>query len=163
MRKITDLFSIKRTPKEALKIGRILNRAFQAYEGYENHHYRWCYRNPFFKGRKQHIKDFFEMHKVNEKVFDNSVKYIGNVRLEKIEAKQSIVGWERVNHKIMGDTNHKQKDPELDVRYPIVVYNSDEGMYYIWDGNNRIVAALLLGEEDIKCRIIYPTLGSLYS
>lgn len=156
MRKISDLFGIKRTQHEALKIGRILNRVFQFEEGYEEHHYRWCYKNPFFKDRKKHIKDFFAKHNIDDRVFNDKIKYVGNVLLEKLEAKQSIVATERVNHKIMGDTNHLQKYPELDVKYPIVVYNKEENLYYIWDGNSRIVAALLLGEEDIKCRIIYP-------
>lgn len=158
MRKVKDLLGIKRTPEEAFKIGRILNRFFQFEEGYEEYHYRWCYKNLAFKNRerKAFIKKFLEDHKIDDKLRKCSFKFIDYVPLSKIEAKQSIVAVERVNHKIMGDTEHLQKDPDIDVTYPIVVYNKDEDLYYIWDGNSRINAALILGEEEIKCHIVYP-------
>lgn len=158
MRKVSDLLGIKRTPQEALKIGRILNRFFQFQEGYEEHHYRWCYKNLAYKNEKraEFIKAYLNEHNIDERLRTCSFKFIDYVPLNKIEAKQSIVGWERVNHKIMGDDDHKQKDPEIDVTYPIVVYNKKEDLYYIWDGNNRVNAALILGEEEIKCHIVYP-------
>lgn len=156
MRKISDLFGIIRTEEQAFQVVRSLHTHFQREKGYKTHHYKYCYKNQFFKGRKQHIVNFFAKHKIEDKVQDQEVIFVSKIPLSKIEAKQSIVSVKVTNLKIMGDEDHKQKDPNVDVSYPIVVYDPDEDLYYIFDGNNRINAALIMGEETIKCRVILP-------